>query len=236
MIERGRVAERWRSERWDSLRLLTPNWMTRLPGYAYGGPDPDGFMTAGEVVALLRPLRRVVRGAGAASTPPSSASPPDGDGFVVDTDDGEFRSCNVVDRHRLVRPAGDPGDVRGTSRRASTRWSPSNYRNPDDLPTGGVLVVGASATGVQLAEELHASGRPVTLAVGRHSRMPRTYRGMDAFWWLDLIGALDKTIDDVDDRRRGPHRAIPAARRPHRTAAPSTFGTCRRWACASSAG
>ncbi len=86
-----------------------------------------------------------------------------------------------------------------THRARVHQLAPSNYRNPDDLPTGGVLVVGASATGVQLAEELHASGRPVTLAIGRHSRMPRTYRGMDAFWWLDLIGSLDKTIDDVDD-------------------------------------
>jgi putative flavoprotein involved in K+ transport len=76
---------------------------------------------------------------------------------------------------------------------------PSRYRNPDDLPAGGVLVVGASATGVQLAQELHLSGRPVTLAVGTHSRMPRTYRGMDSYWWLELLGALDRTIDDVGD-------------------------------------
>ena len=82
---------------------------------------------------------------------------------------------------------------------AITQVVPSRYRNPRGLPDGGVLVVGASATGVQLADELAATGRPVVLAVGRHSRMPRRYRGMDIFWWLERIGSLDRTIDEMAD-------------------------------------
>ena len=106
-------------------------------------------------------------------------------------------------QRRRSPPAGATGR-RSRRRRAGSRPHvhqvvPSEYRRPDDLPDGGVLVVGASATGVQLADELHRSGRPVTLAVGSHSRMPRHYRGMDSFWWLDQLGAFDRTIDDVGD-------------------------------------
>ncbi len=197
VLERGRTAERWRSERWDSLRLLTPNWMTRLPGYAYEGPDQDGFMTAGEVVDFFQdyadsfdaPVREFtsVRRVG-----------PCGDLFVVETDDGPVLSRNVV----IATGWCDQDAVPATAAAVSTRINqvvPSRYKKPDDLPAGGVLVVGASATGVQLAQELHLSGRPVTLAVGSHSRMPRTYRGMDSYWWLDLLGSLDRTIDQVGD-------------------------------------
>jgi putative flavoprotein involved in K+ transport len=197
VLERGRVAERWRSERWDSLRLLTPNWMTRLPGYAYEGPDQDGFMSAGEVVgffddyaesfdAPVRDFTAVRRVA------------PCGDLFVVDTDDGPFLARNVV----IATGWCDEAAVPALAANVSTQINqvvPTDYKNPENLPAGGVLVVGASATGVQLAQELHLSGRAVTLAVGSHSRMPRAYRGMDSYWWLDLLGALDRTIDEVGD-------------------------------------
>jgi putative flavoprotein involved in K+ transport len=197
VLERGRVAERWRSERWDSLRLLTPNWMTRLPGYSYRGTDPDGFMTAKQVVSFFD------RYAGSFDAPVRDHTTVErvwqcGDLFVVTTDDGEFLTRNVV----IATGWSDRPAVPATAQRVSRRIhqvAPSDYRNPDDLPEGGVLVVGAAATGVQLAQELHTSGRPVTLAVGRHSRMPRTYRGMDTFWWLDQMGSFDRTIDDVDD-------------------------------------
>ena len=197
VLERGRTAERWRSERWDSLRLLTPNWMTRLPGYAYEGPDQDGFMTAGEVVDFFQdyavsfdaPVREFTTVRRVA---------PCGDLFVTETDDGPFLSRNVV----IATGWCDQDAVPATAANVATRINqvvPSRYKRPDDLPAGGVLVVGASATGVQLAQELHLSGRPVTLAVGSHSRMPRTYRGMDSYWWLDLLGSLDRTIDQVGD-------------------------------------
>jgi putative flavoprotein involved in K+ transport len=197
VLERGRVAERWRSERWDSLRLLTPNWMTRLPGFAYEGPDQDGYMTAGEVVGFFQhyadsfdaPVREFTSVQRVA---------PCGDLFVVETDDGPFLARHVV----IATGWSDQDAVPATAADVSIRINqvvPSHYKNPDDLPAGGVLVVGASATGVQLAQELHMSGRPVTVAVGSHSRMPRSYRGMDSYWWLDLLGALDRTIDEVGD-------------------------------------
>jgi len=197
VLERGRLAQRWRSERWDSLRLLTPNWITRLPSYTYEEPDQDGFMTAGEVVGFFEnyaesfdaPVREftVVR-----------RLAPCGDVFVVDTDDGPFLARNVVIATGWSDQAAIPAHAARVSARVH-QVDPSRYKNPDDLPAGGVLVVGASATGVQLSQELHLSGRPVTLAVGTHTRLPRSYRGMDSYWWLDLLGALDRTIDEVGD-------------------------------------
>jgi len=197
VIERGRVAERWRSERWDSLRLLTPNWMTRLPGFRYGGPDPDGFMTTSEVVAFFN------RYAASFDAPVHEHTTiqhvtTDGERFAVRTDNGTFHADNVV----IATGWCDSPAIPATAEHLSTcihQVVPRDYRNPGELPDGGVLVVGASATGVQLADELRASGREVTLAVGSHSRMPRQYRGMDVFWWLDLIGAFDRTIDEVSD-------------------------------------
>lgn len=203
VLERGRVAERWRSERWDSLRLLTPNWMSRLPGWSYDGPDPDGFMTAGEVVDFFQRYAR----SSAAPVEEESAVESlgfDGETYDVRTASSSWRARNVViatgwcDRPAIPDPARHlPPDVH--------QVAPSNYRNPSNVPDGGVLVVGASATGVQLADELHAAGRDVVLAVGRHSRLPRRYRGMDVFWWLDRIGSRDKTIDQMPDPLRARH-------------------------------
>lgn len=197
VIERGRVAERWRSERWDSLRLLTPNWMTRLPGFRYNGPDPDGFMTAREVVAFFD------RYAASFDAPVHEHTTvqhvgPDGERFAVRTDNGTFRADNVVIATGWCDSPAIPPAAEHLSAHIH-QVVPRDYRKPSDLPDGGVLVVGASATGVQLADELRAGGREVTLAVGSHSRMPRQYRGMDVFWWLDLIGAFDRTIDEVSD-------------------------------------
>ena len=199
------MANSWRRERWDSLRLLTPNWMTRLPGFEYAGPDEDGFMTASEVVAFFDGYASsfdapVVEHTTVTRVAPAAA----GSGFVVETDGGELRSRNVV----LATGWCDVPAVPSLARDLSPRIHqviPSGYRRPDDLDAGGVLVVGASATGVQLAHELHMSGRPVTIAVGSHSRMPRTYRGMDSFWWLELLGSFDRTVDAVADPRAARH-------------------------------
>jgi len=197
VLERGRLAERWRSERWDSLRLLTPNWMTRLPGFAYEGPDQDGFMTAGEVVGFFQNYANSFDAPVREFTSVQRVAPC-GDLFVVETDDGPFLSRNVVIATGWCAEDAVPATAAHVSIRIN-QVVPSYYKNPDDLPSGGVLVVGASATGVQLAQELQLSGRQVTLAVGSHTRMPRSYRGMDSYWWLDLLGTLDRTIDQVAD-------------------------------------
>ena len=197
VLERGRVAERWRSERWDSLRLLTPNWMSRLPGWSYTGPDPHGFMTAAEVASFFEGY------AGASKAPVEEDSAVEhlhaaGERFDVVTSRGRWRAANVVIATGWCDQPAVPAAARQLDRTV-TQVSATDYRNPSSLPAGGVLVVGASASGVQLADELVRDGRDVVVAVGGHSRVPRSYRGMDIYWWLERIGSLDRTIDELPD-------------------------------------
>jgi putative flavoprotein involved in K+ transport len=200
LLERGDVATSWRTGRWDSLRLLTPNWQSRLPGHRYTGDDPDGFMTMPEVVAYLRGYAARIDAPVEVNTEVRALRACD-DGFLVTTTEGDWRArtvvlangaCGVPDIPRLA--ADLPAGVRS--------MAAADYRNPDQLEHGGVLIAGASATGIQLADEIHRSGRPVTLAVGGHVRVPRTYRGMDIMWWLDATGVLDERHDEVDDVTR----------------------------------
>jgi putative flavoprotein involved in K+ transport len=212
LIERGRVAERWRSERWESLRLLTPNWMTRLPGHSYAGPDPEGFMGRDEVVGLLEEYAAAIAAPVEEGTTVVSVRPAE-DGFRVETDRGAWRARAVV----VATGACDLPAVPGWAAALAPEIEqvvPSAYRNPAQLPAGGVLVVGASATGVQLAREIHASGRPVTLAVGRHVRMPRRYRGRDIMEWMDRAGILDEpwhAVPDLAAARRQPSLQLSGA-------------------------
>jgi putative flavoprotein involved in K+ transport len=200
VLERGRLAERWRSERWDSLRLLTPNWAARLPGWQYQGDDPDGYMTAGQVVRYFESYADSFDAPVHEGTTVLSLRR-DGDGFSVTTDEGDWLAAQVViatgwcDRPLVPRAAiGLSSSV--------AQLTPSTYRNPDQLPKGSVLVVGASASGVQLADELARAGRHVVLAAGHHTRIPRRYRGLDIFWWLEQMGTFSKTIDEMPDPER----------------------------------
>jgi putative flavoprotein involved in K+ transport len=195
VLERGRVAERWRSERWDSLRLLTPNWQTRLPGFRYQGDDPDGYMRVGEVVDFLQGYARSFAAPVEEGTSVLRVGGAEG-GFRVETDRGTWRAASVVIATGHCDTPLVPSFAASLPGRVA-QLVPSRYRHPDQLPPGGVLVVGASSSGVQLADEIHASGRPVTLAVGRHTRLPRVYRGRDILWWLDAMGVLDESIGDV---------------------------------------
>jgi putative flavoprotein involved in K+ transport len=197
LLERGEVANSWRSGRWDSLRLLTPNWFNRLPGYGYQGDDPDGFMTMPEVAAYIGAYATTLSAPVEPSTEVTSVRTV-GDGFLVRTTGGDWSATTVVIASGPYnRP--DPPSIAGAVPSEVTCLTPSDYRNPDQLEDGGVLVVGAAATGVQLADEIHRSGRPVTLAAGGHVRMPRMYRGKDILWWLDAAGILDEGHDEVDD-------------------------------------
>ena len=196
VLDRGQVGERWRSERWDSLHLLTPNWMSRLPGWYYTGPDHDGFLP---VARFVRHLERYAASFDApvqerTAVEVVAAAP--GGRYDVHTDRGTWRTTNVV---VATGPHGTP-DVPEAVRHTDVEvLSSSAYKNPAQLAPGGVLVVGASSSGVQIADELSRAGRQVTLAVGRHTRVPRRYRGMDVFWWLESTGRLGRTIDDVRD-------------------------------------
>ena len=206
VLERGEVAHSWRTERWDSLTLLTPNWQSRLPGFGYEGDDPDGFRTMPEAIDFIDRYARVISAPVETNTTVTSVRRDD-DGYLVATDRGDWRSptivlatgaCNIAQVPRVATELPD----------AIATLTPLAYRNPDQLDAGGVLVVGASATGAQLADEIHRSGRPVTLAVGEHVRAPRTYRGRDIQWWMDAAGVLDERYDEVDDITRA--RGVPS--------------------------
>lgn len=196
VLERGRVAERWRSERWDSLRLLTPNWMTRLPGHSYRGGDPDGFMTAAELVDTFEGYARSFAAPVETDVRVRTVTPR-GARFEVRTDRGDVDArCVVVATGYCDAPRVAP--FTGLLARRVHQITPSAYRNARALPPGRVLVVGAAASGVQIAEDLALSGREVTLAVGRHTRLPRLHRGRDIYWWMDAMGVLDERKSPAD--------------------------------------
>jgi putative flavoprotein involved in K+ transport len=202
VLDRGRIGTRWRTERWDSLHLLTPSWMTRLPGWSYRGADPDGYLSAGSFIRYLEAYAAsfdapVVEGATVHEVAADAGRP--GARYRVVTSRGTWHARHVViatgPHGRPYVPAGLAGlDTAGVDLVTS-----NNYRSPLRLGPGGVLVVGASASGMQIADELNRAGREVTLAVGRHTRMPRRHRGLDIFWWLENTGRLARTIDEVAD-------------------------------------
>lgn len=206
VLERGDLAQSWRSQRWDSLRLLTPRWQSRLPGYHYTGPDANGFMSMPEVVDYLSHYAQVSRApvetrVGVHSVTAAAA------GYRVATGCGDWLCRNVV----LATGASSVAHVPAFASALPPtvrQLTALSYRNPAQLADGGVLVVGASASGMQLAAEARAAGHDVTLAVGEHIRVPRHYRGRDIQWWMDQAGLLDTTADAVDDLARA--RRVPS--------------------------
>jgi putative flavoprotein involved in K+ transport len=206
VLERGEVANSWRRERWDSLRLLTPNFQSRLPGYRYEGPDPDGYMTMGEVIEFISGYASVSGAPVRTNTNVTSLKRTE-DGYHVATSDGDWRCRCVVIASGACNLPSVPR-LRDALPESIEQFTPSNYRNPAQLPDGGVIVVGPSATGVQLAAEIHRSGRPVTLSVGEHVRLPRTYRGRDVLWWMESSGVWDERYDAIDDLTRA--RRLPS--------------------------
>jgi putative flavoprotein involved in K+ transport len=206
VLERGDVANSWRTERWDSLRLLTPNWQARLPAHRYEGPDPDGYMQMGEVVEFIEKFAKVTDAPVLTDANVISLRSRH-DGYSIISTRGEVvcraviiatGACNEPAVPVLADAL--PGSVE--------QLTPFDYRNPNDVAEGGVLVVGASATGVQLAAELLRSGYPVTLSVGEHVRLPRTYRGRDVLWWMEASGVWDQRYDEIDDLTRA--RRLPS--------------------------
>jgi putative flavoprotein involved in K+ transport len=195
VLDRGHIGERWRTDRWDGFRMLTPNWLSRLPGWAYAGPDPDGFTSAAGLVEYL------VAYAGSFGAPVLTHThvlrvQRTAAGFAVLTNRGRWTARNVVVATGYHSHARVPGIAAGLSPDV-VQVTTAQYRSPAALPGGAVLVVGASASGVQIAHDILRSGQPVLLAVGTHTRLPRRYRGRDILWWLDRIGALDRTVEDA---------------------------------------
>ncbi len=206
VLERGELANSWRRERWDSLRLLTPNWQSRLPGYPYSGTNPDGFMTMPEVVQHISGFAAATSAPVRTQTTVTSVIGIDA-GYQVVTHSGEIRCRTVVIASGAANIARVP-EVRSAVPESIECLTPFEYHNPDRLPSGGVLIVGASATGAQLAHEILRSGRPVTLCVGEHVRLPRTYRGRDVLWWMENSGVWNERYDKIDDLERA--RGLPS--------------------------
>jgi putative flavoprotein involved in K+ transport len=206
VLERGEVANSWRHERWDSLRLLTPNWLCGLPGLPYDGSDPDGYMTAAETAAFLDRYRSRIGAPVLTGVTVERVRPTDR-GYTVVTNGGTWH-CDAV-----VAASGGSSDPRIPALAAELpgpvqQLTALGYRRPAQLVGDReVLVVGASASGVQIADELRRAGRAVTIAAGEHVRLPRRYRGHDVYWWLDRIGQLDERWDEVENLQRARRHA-----------------------------
>ena len=202
VVERHRIAERWRNERWDGLRFQFPNWSVKLPAFSFPHSDPDGFAATGEIVDFIEayaafvapPIRcgvavtRLRRGDGAS-------------GFVAEISGGVIEADNIVVATGPYQRAVIPDLLRD---HAIFQVHASRYQNPEQLPAGAVLVVGSGASGAQITEELCRAGRRVYLSVGAHTRLPRRYRGRDLIWWLEQMG-----IDQTPVEARGPSRLLP---------------------------
>ncbi len=206
LLERGEVANTWRTERWDSLTLLTPNWQSRLPGYGYEGGDPDGYRAMPETIAFIERYADVISAPVQTHTEVTSVRPGNG-GYAVATNQGDWHCRTVVLASGACNIPHIPAVAEAVPATINM-ITPVQYRNPGELDEGGVLVVGAAATGIQIADEIHRSGRPVTLAVGEHIRAPRVYRGRDIEWWMDAAGVLNERYDEVDDINRA--RSVPS--------------------------
>jgi putative flavoprotein involved in K+ transport len=207
ILERGRIGERWRSERWDSLRMLTPNWQSRLPHWHYSGEHPDAFMTMPEFIRHLERYAQSYEAPVQTGTTVTAVQRMNDTRFKVTTDREVWIAFNVVvatgfcDTPRVPGfAAAVPDDV--------TQIVPSKYRNPQQVPKGQVLVVGASATGLQIADELIVAGHAVTLAVGTHIRVPRRYRGKDILYWMDAMGAFAAPADPAVERKTPPPQLV----------------------------
>jgi putative flavoprotein involved in K+ transport len=195
IVERHRIAERWRSERWDGLHANGPAWHDRLPGLPIAGVDPDGFATRDQMVdyfvAYADRIAAPVR-SGVAVTALRRAA--DGAGFRAETSEGAIEAANVVAATGPFQRAIIPPDVPPDT--GIVQMHSNAYRNPGQLPDGAVLVVGAGSSGAQIADELSRAGRRVYLSVGQHQRPPRHYRGRDFCWWLGVLGLWDAPRPD----------------------------------------
>ncbi|MEO1679995.1 MAG: NAD(P)/FAD-dependent oxidoreductase [Pseudomonadota bacterium] len=200
ILDRERVGHAWRARPWQQLRLQTPNWANALPGADTHDLDPDAFLPARAMAGRLETYAEMID-APVEEYCDVLAARATGDGFALATNQGPFHARSlVIASGACARPAipalagGVPDAIR--------QIPASAYRRAQDVPEGGVLVVGGSASGVQIASELSAAGHRVTLAAGTHLRLPRRYRGRDIDVWLDAIGSMDERFDAVDDIAR----------------------------------
>ncbi|MFJ4285504.1 flavin-containing monooxygenase [Paenarthrobacter nicotinovorans] len=195
ILERGRIAERWRSQRWDSLVANGPAWHDRLPGMTFDDVPPDAFASRDQVAAYFSAYAERIKAPVRCGVEVTSVRRRDGQpGFDVETSTGPLTARYVVVAtgpfQKPVIPAVIPESA------GIHQIHSSQYRNPRQLAAGNVLVVGSGSSGVQIADELHRSGRNVYLSVGPHERPPRSYRGRDLAWWLGVLGKWEADTPD----------------------------------------
>jgi len=196
VLERHRVAERWRSERWDSLTFQSPNWNIQLPGFTFEDSDPDAFSSRDEVLRFIECYAAFIRAplrCGLAAT--ALRQTPDSKRLIVETQPVLFEAKNVVIATGPFQIPAAPLPIGSTALNLHS----SQYRNPQLLPPGAVLVIGSGNSGAQIAEELCSAGRRVYLSVSKHRRTPRRYRGKDYIWWYMTLGEADVTVDRRQD-------------------------------------
>jgi len=199
VLERKRIAERWRSERWDSLVANGPAWHDRFPGMTFPDLDPDAFATRDMIVKYFEAYAAMIKAPIRSGVNVKALSAhSNGERFIAETSEGQFEAKNVVVAtgpfQRPIIPTNVPIDA------GVMQIHSSSYRNPAQLPEGAVLVVGAGSSGAQIADELLRSGKRVYLSIGPHDRPPRRYRGRDFVWWLGVLGKWDaKTRDPATE-------------------------------------
>lgn len=204
ILERRRVAERWRTERWDSLRFLLPNRWLELPGKSYAGTDPDGFVHHSEVLRFVLDYATEIQAPVRTGVEVTSLSRGEDSGYYsLDTSHGPIKARQVVIATGPFQRTLIPDFAREIPP-SVVQIDATGYRNPQQLPPGAVLVVGSGNSGCQIADELLRSGRRVFLAVSRHNRVPRRYRGQDVIWWYENLGRFDVPIDSFPGRRHPP--------------------------------
>ena len=208
ILERQRVGERWRSERWNSLHFQFPNWSIRLPGMTYTGAEPDQFSHHTNITGFIEDCARSIA-APVRENSEVTALRRDAvtDDYLVETQNRTIRTRSVIIAtgpfQRPFIPAfcdGLPSSI--------LQIDAARYRSPNELPPGAVLVVGSGASGCQIADELYHSGRTVFLSVSRHRRVPRRYHGKDMFWWFEKLGRFDITIDVFPSRKYPPSTVV----------------------------
>lgn len=196
-----RPAHVWTDDRWDSFTIVTPNWALRMPGAEYNGNDPGGYMTRSEVGTFfekyIKNYKLPMRYGTTVNIVEQNSN---AKGFQIITDHAAYQADNVVMATGLFQNPKIPAFASELPINV-TQLHSGQYRNPESLPIGAVLVVGSGQSGCQIAEELYQSGRKVYLCVGSAGRAPRRYRGKDVFEWLMLAGFFDRTVDKLPSPR-----------------------------------
>ena len=208
VLERARIGERWRSERWKSLHFQFPNWSMQLPGMTYSGTEPDGFSHHTHTTRFIEDYAKMIDAPVRENTEATALRQnAKTGGYLIETQNGTIAARNVVIatgpfQHPFIPAFGKnlPSSV--------YEIDAARYRSPDELPSGAVLVVGSGASGCQIADELYQAGRTVFLSVSRHRRVPRRYRGKDMFWWFEKMGRFDVNIDTFPDRKYPPSTVV----------------------------